>query len=54
VGNGLGAILLPLRTGLAATGMMLALFVGAAQAAEPLKIGFGMALTGGLAGTGSQ
>jgi branched-chain amino acid transport system substrate-binding protein len=52
MGNRLGAILLSLRTGLAATGMMLALLAGAAQAAEPLRMGFGMALTGGLAGTG--
>jgi hypothetical protein len=41
-----------LWTVLAAAILTLALLAGAASAAEPLKIGFGMALTGGLAGTG--
>lgn len=35
-----------------ATVMVAALFVGTAQAADPIKIGMGIALTGGLAGTG--
>jgi branched-chain amino acid transport system substrate-binding protein len=39
-----------LRMGLAAA--LLAALAGSANAGEPLKIGFGMALTGGLAGTG--
>ncbi len=47
----LGAVL-RLRMGLAAAAALLATLAGPADAAEPLKIGFGMALTGGLAGTG--
>ena len=34
--------------------MALCLISGAAQAAEPIRIGFSMALTGGLAGNGKQ
>jgi branched-chain amino acid transport system substrate-binding protein len=41
-----------LRIGLAAATALLTALAGPACAAEPLKIGFGMALTGGLAGTG--
>ncbi len=41
-----------LRIGIAAAAAMLAALAGFARAAEPLRIGFGMALTGGLAGTG--
>jgi len=43
-----------LRSLLRASGIALAsaLFAGAAAAAEPIKIGFSMALTGGLAGAG--
>jgi branched-chain amino acid transport system substrate-binding protein len=48
-----GTILRPLQAGIAAAiAVMLAALAGPASAAEPLKIGFGMALTGGLAGTG--
>jgi branched-chain amino acid transport system substrate-binding protein len=45
------AILRGLRIALAALPLIAAL-AGSADGAEPLKIGFGMALTGGLAGTG--
>ena len=48
-----GTILRPLQAGIAAAiAVMLAALAGPAGAGEPLKIGFGMALTGGLAGTG--
>ncbi len=46
------AMLRQLGIAAAVAAAMFAVLAGAASAAEPLKIGFGMALTGGLAGTG--